>query len=228
MPSAATDSMIQASMQYNDSGAVCVNVFHGLIGDGDGVVLPSPTPADLKKAAGLFILAWYNSFRVRTDSQCALTAVDVVQTNPVAPVGTSASSDPTVTKGAISAGTGAQAACALVQWRTGVAVRGSNGRTYLPGMPASDTDDGRQLASSRQALWLDNAMKFYNGLIDPSTRSSWTAVSIDGVAVTIAAYDDWTVGLKVLHRAGTLAGQYSDIVSVRVPFPIAIQRRRMK
>jgi hypothetical protein len=230
MPSSATPSLLRASLKFSNSGVEIVNVFNGLIGDGAGAVIASPTEADLRKVADLMAFAWVSTVAARAQNQLQLDEVTVVQATAASPLGVTATvSD--LNHGRYGGDEGLQAASAVARWRTGIARRGSNGRTFWSGLAAGDTADGRTLTPTAQGLWATNTANFYNLLLTASTRATLVptdySITIDNASVNRASLTNYTFGLKVLHKTGVAAGTFSDIVGVAVANEIGIQRRRM-
>lgn len=205
-------------------------VQHGLIGDGDSVVIENPTDADLTAVGRLWAGAWRNTIALRTSDQVQLSMVEVVDIFDTPAHG--------VVKSAVNTGVSANdteinAACIITQWRTGIVAKNANGRTYWPGVPVGEVTDGRTVASSPYAQWTSYSIQFFNALVQTVDRDSILSQDwlYDGSTTEAADVANYTFGLKVgRERAGSppYPTEFADVVGVTVNPLIGIQRRRMK
>jgi hypothetical protein len=101
----------------------------------------------------------------------------------------------------------------LVQWRTGKAGRGANGRSYVPGVPENGTNNA--------------------GFVDAAEVNVWLAICQDVLAFLAAPTDATHLGapleLSVLHGPkGSPQTRSADKVTAgRLSALVATQRRRL-
>jgi hypothetical protein len=223
---------IIATYDIGDGANTAETVHHLLLGDGDGAVEADPTTPQMKLGAALWAWTWLNSVAKRIADTVDLTQIEVISLQPVPPVG--AVFAVANTDGANSNPVEVSAACIISQWKTGVVDRNSNGRTYWPGCASGELTDGRHVASSPYASWVQNSIDFFNGLIDVGLRGALTTDNETTVGGDVYSRDDLTdvtLGLHVgRNRTGELAipQDWVAVNGVTVNRLGGIQRRRMK